>query len=68
MLELFIPLRKGLKSARGSISVKGENGIACSLHPQLSRIQYHRKVHNSILSGEYDNFTHYAGFSIGKKF
>jgi long-chain fatty acid transport protein len=27
-----------------------------------------RKVHNTILSGTYENFTHYAGFSIGKKF
>jgi len=27
-----------------------------------------RKVQNSILSGTYENFTHFVGFSIGKKF
>jgi long-subunit fatty acid transport protein len=27
-----------------------------------------RKVRNNILSGEYENFTHFAGFGIGKKF
>jgi long-chain fatty acid transport protein len=27
-----------------------------------------RKVHNNILSGEYENFAHIFGFSIGKKF
>lgn len=27
-----------------------------------------RPVKNAILSGKYKNFTHYFGFSIGKKF
>jgi long-chain fatty acid transport protein len=27
-----------------------------------------RKVKNTILSGEYENFNHYFGFSVGKKF
>jgi long-chain fatty acid transport protein len=27
-----------------------------------------RKIHNNILSGEYENFAHFFGFSIGKKF
>jgi long-chain fatty acid transport protein len=27
-----------------------------------------RKVKNTVLSGTYENFNHYFGFSIGKKF
>jgi long-chain fatty acid transport protein len=27
-----------------------------------------RKINNAILSGTYQSFTHYAGFSIGQKF
>jgi len=34
----------------------------------MADIYEDRKVHNNILSGTYENFTHFAGFSIGKKF
>jgi long-chain fatty acid transport protein len=34
----------------------------------IADIYEDRTVRNNILSGKYENFTHFAGFSIGKKF